>query len=298
MKLHELKQESKGYLINLRPYSWVDAVLIGYLAKFSVGGETTLSLADMRFVLGLLGLWFFFNLVLEIKHSYAYRARVSPLSAIICLTAIIVVNWQTGFTYSSVWAMLSLLFVAAYLFKSRGKFGGNFSPVARGLVQVSYFLFVVFMFPSADLGRASWLGAMIFLLYASRALIGDIRDIAQNGAVGRKTVPISYGERATRLAVVVLLVAAGVIQIWLFSFAAAVPVILYSISILCYRNGYVLHQLGIFTTTFFSANLIALAIGEDVMSILLDIIYLGTWLNLQFYPLLARGTGAPNSKVL
>ena len=49
----------KNHLLNTRPYSWVDLVLLGYVAKFSFTKAFDLSSQDLWFIVGLIFLWFF-----------------------------------------------------------------------------------------------------------------------------------------------------------------------------------------------------------------------------------------------
>ena len=72
----------RGFVFNLRPYSWIDLILLGYLAKFLTVRTLTFELSDLFFISGLLCLWFFFNISLEARKKYEYRARVNFLHSV------------------------------------------------------------------------------------------------------------------------------------------------------------------------------------------------------------------------
>ena len=71
--------------LNLRPYSWIDIILLGFLAKFYATKTIEFVFNDIFVVAGLVSLWFFFNLILEAKHDYEYRQKASVSSALFFL---------------------------------------------------------------------------------------------------------------------------------------------------------------------------------------------------------------------
>ncbi len=122
---------------------------------------------------------------------------------------------------------------------------------------------------------------------ASRALIGDLRDIVPDSKTNKNTFPVIFGVQAAIVLIVILFLASIIILISAFqNYLAGFPLILMIIAVMAYKNGYVLHQLMIIATTFVSVNLIALLLGDSL--ILFNLIFLGIFTNLIFYPLLSR----------
>jgi len=72
----------------------------------------------------------------------------------------------------------------------------------------------------------------------------------------------------------------------------SLPLIFFSVAIVFYRNGYVLHQLFIFVTSFISINIILSLL--DLNLIFSNFIFLWVVLNMVFYPLLERNSNSPS----
>ena len=84
---------AKSNLLNLRPYSWVDVILLGFLAKFYSLKSLEFGLEDIFIIVSLLSLWFFFNLILEVKHNYSYRKKAPLAVAILFLVVALLIGF-------------------------------------------------------------------------------------------------------------------------------------------------------------------------------------------------------------
>ncbi len=277
----------KNYLLNVRPYSWVDLVLLGYLAKFFVTQNLIFAFSDAYFILGLLSLWFFFNIILEKKHNYKYRGAVFPVPAV----AFLVLALGIGFANNPV----SLLFVAfstvfsfLYLQKKAVPLLGKLSFAIRGAIQAGYFLYALSFFTNDVFSvGASVISAMVFCIYGARSIVGDLRDVKHDCEWKKITLPVAFGRRNAAFITIALLVAAAALQVFYFhSYLVSVPVLLFMVLLFFYENGYVLHQLSIYKTSFVHIALISLFTSHDIFFGVL--IYLGIFLNSVFYPLLER----------
>lgn len=277
----------RHYLLNVRPYSWIDLVLLGYLAKFFVSGKLVFEFSDSYFIAGLLSLWFFFNILLEKKHGYEYRGKVSQVPAIGFLALAFAIGAATS-TLSIAFVAFSAFFSTLYLQKSGVPLFGKLSFVIRGIVQGSYFLYALAFFTNDVFSAwAMAIFAMVFCIYAARAIVGDLRDIKHDSECGKMTLPVAFGAKPAVALAALLLLAAAALQILFFhSYIVTLPIVLFMVLLFFYENGYVLHQLSIHKTSFFHISLISLFTSHDVFFILL--IYLGVFLNSVFYPLLER----------
>ena len=276
----------KKQILDLRPYSWVDLVLLGYLAKFSVARELIFSPDDSFFVVCLLFLWFFFNLALEKKHSYNYRGKIKIIFPVIFLIFVTIISIYKN-AMSLIPLVISCMLVLFYLQKNKNKLLGILSSVIRGLIETTYFVFVLVLLGSSINETRALLCICIFLIYTVRAIIGDIRDKKHNKEAKKQTIPVLFGAENSKYIVIAMLLIVSLIIIFYFnSVLVAIPLILFGILLLYYSNGYVLHQLMILTTSFFCANCITILTNQNLF--FLNLIYLGIFLNQVFYPLLER----------
>lgn len=276
----------KKYLLNLRPYSWVDILFLGFVAKFY--GQRTLSFSssDILPAVGLLMLWFFFNLVLEARHGYKERGKVSILPAVVALLLSIGIGVQHN-PNSLLWIGASTILVVIYLQKNRNQFLGTSNNVVRGLIQSTYFFYAVDLYHVGFDTKIWILGLLIFLLITARSLVGDIRDVKHNKVANKQTVPVVWGVPVTEVIILILLLFSVVVTGEAFNnYWLTLPAVLFGIGLLCTKNGYVLHQLMVVTCTFFLANLLISFTGQSVL--FMNLLYSGIFLNLFFYPLLPR----------
>lgn len=274
-----------GHILNLRPYSWIDMALTGYLAKFSINKELIFEIKDIYLIMGILMLWFFFNAILEMKHDYKYRQKVSVIFPVVYFLSALIIG-ITIQPLSLFFILISSLLVLIYLQKNKNLLLGILSSPVRGLIHASYFLFVL-MFFSTSIGKESiTIAGMLFLIYTARAIVGDIRDIKQNARSNKKTIPVIFGLTNSKLISVLLLVLAINVAIIFGSLLVMLPLILFGLGLLINKYGYALHQLVIITTSFTSINMIALFTNQSIL--FFNLIFIGIWLNLIFYPLLER----------
>ncbi|MFA6255347.1 MAG: UbiA family prenyltransferase [Patescibacteria group bacterium] len=276
------------YLLNSRPYSWIDLTLLGLLAKFSVINYLSFNLKDVITIIGLLALWIFFNLILEVKHQYQYRGNVSVIIPIFFLLLTFLIGLLQN--YSSIFLVLiSVILVLLYLQKNRNEILGQLNSVNRGLIQVSYFLYALTFYSAVFSQTTIILAILIFLLYFSRGMVGDIRDIKHNAEANKKTFPVVFGLKKGRFLALSLLITSILIQHFYFgSYLIIIPLLAYAIGLIFYTNYYIQHQLFIFTTSFFSISMIIYFTSSPSYLILIELVYLGIILNMIFYPLLER----------
>jgi len=276
----------KHFVINLRPYSWADIVLLGFLAKFSTEESLSFAVSDLMAIAGLLCLWFFFNIILEAKHDYEYRARMKNSHAIPFLLAAIILGIANQLSIA--FAITSVIFCVFYLNKKPYPIFGLLSPLTRGAIQASYFFYALSFFTSGVFSaKYIILGVVIFLVYAARAIVGDIRD-SKHDLIARKiTIPVKFGIK-TAIAVSIFLIgiAAIILAINFHSALVALSLILFAAALLFYENGYVLHQLSVFKTSLLHVSLISLFTGQNMLFI--SLICAGVYLNMVFYPMLER----------
>ena len=273
-------------LMNLRPYSWIDLLFIGLVAKVSVEKSFSFDIKDIAMLIGLLSLWYFYNLLLEWYKAREYRSKPNLIITFSFLALGIIL----GLIYSPltlIFSISSVFFVLLYLLKNKVTIFGISSPIVRGIIQSQYYLYAL-LFYSKNISNADiTLSVLIFLMSASRALIGDLRDIVPDSKTNKNTFPVIFGVQAAIVLIVILFLASIIIFISAFqNYLAGFPLILMIIAVMAYKNGYVLHQLMIIATTFVSVNLIALLLGDSL--ILFNLIFLGIFTNLIFYPLLSR----------
>jgi 4-hydroxybenzoate polyprenyltransferase len=272
-------------LYNLRPYSWIDLFLIGLVGKFSLMDKLVFQRKDLFMAIGLLSLWCFFNLALELKHNYSYRAKPNIVSLVICIVFASVSGVYFN-TLSIIFIISSILLVSIYLLKNKNKILGNLSSIVRGAIQNSYFFYALMFYTQTISNIHIIIGIIIFLVYSARALIGDIRDMKHNKEVGKKTFIVNYGTNLGIILIEILILSSILILIRYFDFLATIPLLILCIILPFFRNGYILHQLMIIITSFLSINLISYFTNNNL--IFMNVIFIGLFLNMIFYPLLKR----------
>lgn len=280
-------QNLRHYLLNVRPYSWIDLVLLGYLAKFFVSGKMAFGFSDSHFIAGLLLLWFFFNIILEKRHGYEYRGNVSQVPAIGFLVLASAIGVAAN-PLSIAFVALSTVFSLLYLEKKVVPLLGMLSFATRGAVQAFYFLYALAFFTGDvfSIGALA-ISSMVFCIYGARAIVGDLRDVKHDSECGKITLPVAFGTKTAVIIAALLLITAAALQIFFFhSYLVSLPVLLFMALLFFYENGYVLHQLSIHKTSFFHVSLISLFTSHDIL--FTTLIYLGVFLNSVFYPLLER----------
>ncbi|PLX26590.1 hypothetical protein C0581_04120 [Candidatus Parcubacteria bacterium] len=277
----------KNYFLNTRPYSWADLLSAGLLAKYSDTTNFALTKTDIYISIGLLSLWIFYNLILEHKHAYTYRGKTSILLTYFFLILPIALSIYLKSYWSLVFIFISSVLVYIYLQKNKNKLLGILSCTVRGLIQVNYFLYILFLLQISLKKEHVILSLIIFCLYVSRAVVGDIRDIKHNAKKNKKTIPVLYGKSFSRYTVSFMMLFSSFLIITTFNtLTITLPLIMFALTLLTYKNGYILHQLLINTTMFFSFMFVGLSTNQNILYILL--IYIGIYLNTIFYPLLKR----------
>jgi len=277
---------SGSSIVNLRPYSWVDVVLVGLLAKTTAVGGVSFGLVDASAFSGLLALWFFFQLALEHKHDYQYRPKAKLAHALFFLffaaVAGFMVNPATLF-----FSLGSAVLIALYLLKNSNPTLALLSCVFRGGIQAAFFFYVCLAYSPGFSPAEAIAGVAILLLYTARAVIGDLRDLRHNAQAKKRTIPVEFGQSATKW-LSIALIAGGAIALARFSgnLEVPIPLALFVLAVLFYPDYYVLHQLMVLTTSFSALNAIASLAGQSLF--LFNLAYAGVCLNLVFYPMLSR----------
>lgn len=275
-----------SHILNLRPSHWVDIILIGYLAKFSITRELALNITDTPWIVGVLALWLFFNALLEKKHDYTYRGKEIVAIPIIYFLLAVLIGLMTN-PLSLIPASISALLVLLYLQKNKNVLLGNLSPIIRGLIQSTYFYFAFVYYTQIISLESIVLTSIVCLMLTMRSLVGDIRDIKHNKTANKRTIPVTLGLVNSKFVVTLMVVIIISLGIGYFgSLLIVFPLILFLVGLLINKYGYILHQLVIITTSFLSINLIVLFTNQNI--IFFNLIFLGIWLNLIFYPLLRR----------
>jgi 4-hydroxybenzoate polyprenyltransferase len=260
-------------------------MILGLVAKILIEKTLEFTQKDIFMSGGLLCLWFFFNLILETKHKYSFRSKSHKYLFVIPLVIALLI----GISYNAltlVFILTSTILVFVYLQKNRNPLLGGASSFIRGLIQMQYFLYALMFYTNSIELNHIILSTFVFLIYSVRAIVGDVRDYKHNKEANKRTLVVSLGISPSIVIILILNILAIFLLSLIFDIIVSLPLILFSVAIIFYRNGYVLHQLFIFVTTFISINLIFYLLGQNL--IFSNIIFFGIFLNMIFYPLLER----------
>ena len=276
----------KKQLLNLRPYSWVDLILLGYLVNFSATHVLSFSFNDLVFIVETFLWWFFFNSIFEMKKNHSYRAHVPRILPTLFLLSLIILALLVNKT-SLVPLVVSVTGIILYLKKNEQKFWGVTSCITRGLIQASFFVFLLFFLKKEINTEQIIISVVVFLLFTERAILGDLRDEKPDKTRNKMTIAVVLGiKNAKWLSILLLLISASVLYVYFDSALLVLPLLLLTFFLFFYSNGYILHQLMIFTTSAIWVNCIAISTEQNL--VLLNLVYLGILFNLVFYPLLER----------
>ncbi len=274
-----------GLIINSRPYSWGDLVILGFLAKFSVTGKLSFEPWDFFMVFCLLSLWLFFNFILENRHNYNYRQGVSKAFSYFWLIMAGTIAVVAKIEVQAL-IIVSIVFVYIYLYKNKNAVLGIISPLIRGSIQAIYFI-IASQFYFQEAKNREIISLIILASFIVRSIVGDLRDIEIDTKRNKITLPVFFGDRAARAISIMFLLSIIEIEKFCFgSFWVAVPAIVFVLTLFFYKNNYVLHQASIVFTTFIQLNMIAVHNSDSL--ILLNVVFMGLWFNFLFYPLLER----------
>lgn len=140
----------KKQILNLRPYSWVDLILMAFLAKFSVTKFLAFSFGDTILVVEVLFWWFFFNSILEMKKNHSYRAQVPKILPILFLIPTITLAFWKN-VVSLIPLFISIVGILLYLKKNEKKILGNYELCCEGIDPI-FLLYLSFCFSKS----ANW----------------------------------------------------------------------------------------------------------------------------------------------
>ena len=134
-----IMKKLSGLILNSRPYSWGDLVVLGFLAKFTAVKKLEFEIRDLLMVSCLLSLWLFFNFILENRHDYQGRQRVSKTFSYVWL-ALAGITALAANGRAQALILISTIFVHVFLNKNKNAVLGVTSPLTRGVIQAIYFL--------------------------------------------------------------------------------------------------------------------------------------------------------------
>ncbi len=229
-------------------------------------------------------LWSFLTLSLEAKHKHSYRSRISWKTPILILlfasTIALYHNYQ-----SFIFLLLVCIFTYFYISKEKYRLLGFTSFINRGLYEAALYFFGVTLYLDIyDISSSHLLiGSIIFFLYASRNLIGDIRDIKFD----KKTLAVKIGPRYSYLISLFFYLFSIIILLKIeFNFWMIFPPLIMTFLILFYDNGYSLHRSSILITSCVSLNIILLQ--STFTLFFLNIFFISVLSNIIFYESIPR----------
>jgi len=273
-----------NYLVLVRLYSIVDLLLIFLLARAVSIGNQIFNYNDIIFGGLYLLLWLFLTLDLEAKHKHTYRAVISNKIPYLLLFVATVISAYYNI-YSLIFIILIWITTNTYIKKEESKIAGSACFISRGLYETSIFLFGISLFIGLmEMTLTHFLVSLIvFLLYASRNLIGDIRDVAFD----KNTFVVRYGSKMSYLLIILMYIISILLMLYIFqNFLIVIPIIIFVIILLFYDNGYNLHRCSIILTSFTSVNIISYLFSWDLFYI--NILFLVCISNLILYNSISR----------
>jgi len=294
-KISKNKNSLKDYLSLIRAYSIVDLLLILFLARTLSIGNIDFSYKDILFGVLYILLWLYLTLDLEAQHKHPYRAQIShkfPYTLLIIATII-----------SAYYSITSVLFIALiwvstnlYIRKESSNIVSHTSFLTRGLYEASIFFYGISLYVGiSGINLTNILiGLVIFLLYSSRNLVADVRDVAFD----KNTFTVRYGSKNSYLVSLATIVLAAFILYYLYSsFLVTLPILVYAIALLFYDNGFSLHRSAIKLTSFTSANIILyILFSEPILLVLSNTLFLVVLSDFLFYEATPRKSN-PKQKV-
>ena len=276
-----------GLIVNSRPYSWGDLVVLGFLAKFMAIKKLEFEPRDLSMVSCLLSLWLFFNFILENRHDYPGRQNVSKTFSYVWL-ALAGTMALTANVQAQALILVSTFFVYVYLYKNKNVVLGVTSSLTRGVIQVIYILIAAQFYTQAG-GDWKIISLIVLIALVARSIAGDIRDTKIDTKKNKQTISVRFGDKTAKAATIIFLLILVIVEVRHFgSLWISLPALVFALTLSVNNNGYVLYQASAVFTTFTSLNLIAVYTGGNLT--LLNIVFIGSWLNLIFYPLLDRGS--------
>ncbi len=272
-------------IANLRPYSWVDLVFVGYLAKTIALGGLNFALSDLWFIIALLAMWFFYNSLLEKKHDYDFRAGHKIFITLISATIPVII--ATLKPLSLIFVVLAFGLNYLYLQKQSLPQLRLVSIIIRGFIHSNYFLFTIFFFSAQKSENLIFYTIMLFSIMCIRSLIGDLRDIKHNADKGKKTLAVILGQEKSFMLISITLIMLFSLNLIMFNnLQILLPFLIFFLAMLIYQNWYVQHQLSVIWTMFVTLNYIGIISGVNL--IIINLIFTGLTLNMVFYPFLKR----------
>ncbi len=208
-------------ILFLRPYSFIGIISIVVLADVIINAVTPFSLL-VDSIAGLL-LWM---IAIFIGEYFHFKLDHRRLPAILLLFAValflIIVLLNEPKALSLFVAMLILCL--AYANKSRVKLVSPISFLIRGFLEVIIFLTIVLFHSHSLIGLVNyWPQAiLIYLITASRNLVGDVRDMKYD----KYTFPTIFGKKMSYVVSITLIILSFIITPTPFILLPLLPIIL------------------------------------------------------------------------
>lgn len=264
-------EAAQTLLLTMRPYSWINVVLIGVVAHVIATGSIALS--PQLVVSGGLSLllWFAGSGITEFFRK-RYEYNESAARYLIIVPIVVVVQFLVEITQLTIAALLVVLGSCVLYGAKTNSRVGRVSFLFRGLSEVGLFLLIVSIYGITSLSpQIVEFAAIIYLITCARNLVGDLRDVS----VDTYTLPV-VSQRLSLLASVVLGLGALAVlpELWtMFPVVAAVCLT----AVFGITKAYHVHRLYVLCTLFFIANyLLALLDGPLLVS---NIVFVGVLLD-------------------
>lgn len=269
-------------LLSTRPYSWINAVLIGLATHFFVLGNLSVS-----FELALTGYLALLSWItgqtipdyLRKKHEYGENA-VLHLRLLPSALLLVSVAYLGGLPAVAAFFALTAS-ILLYAAKVKSRFFGHFSFLTRGFAEVSLVILVFTSYGGFPSTAAEWsFIAAVYLVTGSRNIVGDLRDVGVDGN--------TLASSNFRLAQFISVVFAGTSLFLVPDLLVMLPVLLAMVLTAVYgrENAYTIHRIYVICTMFFLFQYLVDALAPELL-ILTNLVFLGTVLNFT-YPYVPR----------
>jgi len=258
-----------------RPYSWINVTLIATLSSVLSGVDFCSSKFIINLIIGIiswnLGIFFVEYIQRERIVTYSFYLFVL-LFAFLGFTLLILNPIVLIFLF------LFIFIGGVYSLKTKSPIFGETSFLVRGFFEVILFFGIYFL--NANIQELSkeifFIAIMLYLITASRNLIGDIRDQYKD----RFTFSVKHGEKLSYLiSSLLLLIAIIISNSFILSFPLIVILIL---TFLFYRNPGLIHKISLLACSFFLCNYLFFITTRDFyyLVFITDILFIGVLLNL------------------
>jgi len=282
--MNDLYCRLKKYIILIRAYSIIDVILLLLLARMLAIGSALFSWRDVVIGVGVIFLWGVLTLSLEAKHNHAYRETICYSVPIIFLVAASSIAYLFN-PQALLFIFFVSLFTYFYIKKETNEFWGMTSSFWRGMCQVAIFFTCWSLYALIGLISLREIGVAIIVLcfHLSRNLIADVRD----AEFDRLTLVVFWGRRVSYLIALTCFIVGGTVLFLLFPTIFVIfPVIVISLLLVVYDDGFMLHRLAIMVTSFTFVAIILFLKSANLFYP--NLLFLAIVSNFLFYEKVAR----------